>query len=75
MSLPQLEPTFYTLAISITNGDMSYTLALSILEPIRWIDRFEWKKLTDLEVNALGTFWKTLGETLHISHNESQSTS
>jgi len=52
----------------ISNEDMLYTLALSIVEPIRLINRYEWRSLSPLEVNALGTYWKSLGETLDISY-------
>lgn len=58
----------------ITNDDMLYTLALSIVEPIRLINRYEWRSLSPLEVNALGTYWKSLGETLDISYLDLPST-
>lgn len=60
---------------SITNDDMLYTLALTIVEPIQWIDKLKWKKLTDLEVNALAVVWKRLGETLQIPYHELHSAS
>lgn len=37
----------------ISNDDMLYTLTLFALEPVRWINRYEWRKLTDLEICAL----------------------
>lgn len=57
----------------ITNDDMMYTLALSILEPIRWINEYEWRTLTLLETDALGMYFKSLGEMLHISYADLQS--
>lgn len=52
----------------ITNDDMLYTLALSVLEPIKWVNTYEWRGLTPLETNALGMYFKSLGEMLHISY-------
>ena len=37
----------------ISNDDLLYTLALFAIEPWRWIDQFEWRTLTDMEVCAL----------------------
>lgn len=52
----------------ITNADLLYTLACSFLEPIRLIRLFEWRALNDMEVAALGTFWKALGDAMHIEY-------
>lgn len=46
---------------------MLYTLALFAMEPIRFIHKYEWRKLTDLERCAIGTFWKSIGDALGIS--------
>ncbi|KAL4941957.1 hypothetical protein BDV06DRAFT_170965 [Aspergillus oleicola] len=51
----------------ILEPDMLYTLSLFALEPIRFIDMFEWRSLTDLEQCAIGTYWKSLGDALEIS--------
>jgi hypothetical protein len=37
----------------ISNDDLLYTLALFALEPGKWISRYEWRDLTDLELCAL----------------------
>ena len=58
----------------ISNEDMLYTLALSILEPIRLINKHEWRSLSPLETNALGTYWKSLGEAFNISYLDLPST-
>ncbi|KAI1419163.1 hypothetical protein F5Y12DRAFT_287761 [Xylaria sp. FL1777] len=50
----------------ISDDDLLYVLSLFSLEPIRWIDRFEWRGLTAEECCALATLWKALGEELHI---------
>lgn len=46
---------------------MLYTLALFALQPIRFIAKFEWRALSDLERCAIGTFWKSIGDALEIS--------
>ena len=33
----------------IRNEDYLYTLSLFILEPIKWINKYEWRKLDPLE--------------------------
>ena len=52
----------------INNDDMLYTLSLFALEPQRWIDRYEWRYLTDLELCATGTYWKSMGDAMQISY-------
>ncbi|KAF2272556.1 uncharacterized protein EI97DRAFT_426019 [Westerdykella ornata] len=46
----------------ISNDDMLYTLSLFILEVERWIRLYEWRQLTDMELCALSTFWKSIGD-------------
>ncbi|KAJ9657540.1 hypothetical protein H2201_008141 [Coniosporium apollinis] len=53
----------------ITDADMLYTLSLFALEPSRWIQRYEWRDLTDLEVCASGTFWKAMGDAMLIPYD------
>ena len=50
----------------ISNYDMLYTLSLFALEPIRWVDRYEWRNLTDMEKCAIGVFWKAMGDAMKI---------
>ena len=52
----------------ILDEDMLYTLALFALQPIRFIDRFEWRTLSELERCAIGTFWKSVGDALDITY-------
>ena len=52
----------------ITNDDLLYTLSIFALEPARWINRYEWRNMTDLEMCACGTFWKSMGEAMEISY-------
>lgn len=53
----------------ILDDDMLYTLALFALEPARWIDRFGYRKSTDLERCAYGVFWKDLGREMLIPYD------
>ena len=34
----------------ISNDDMLYTLSVFIVTPQRWIEKYEWRPLTDLEL-------------------------
>ncbi|KAI0840346.1 hypothetical protein F5Y06DRAFT_308682, partial [Hypoxylon sp. FL0890] len=54
----------------ISDDDMLYTLSLFVLEGIRWTEKYEWRHLTDMELCALATFWKALGEDLEVSYNQ-----
>ena len=51
----------------LLDDDMLYTLGLFVTEPIRWINKYEWRKLDDIELCALGTFWKSVGDAMGIS--------
>lgn len=54
----------------ILDDDMLYTLCLFACEPVRWIDRYEWRKLEDFEKCAIGTFWKAMGDAMGISYDK-----
>ncbi|KAL9124971.1 MAG: hypothetical protein Q9217_005761 [Psora testacea] len=56
----------YQKAGKISNDDMLYTLSLFALEPVRWIERYEWRTLEDFEKCAIGTFWKAMGDAMAI---------
>jgi hypothetical protein len=45
----------------IAEGDFVHTLALFVLEPQRWIDRFGWRPLTKLERVAHLVYWREIG--------------
>lgn len=60
----------YRASGKITDDDMLYTLSLFALEPVRWIERYEWRPLTDLEKCAVGTFWKSVGDAMMISYEK-----
>lgn len=40
---------------NIKQGDYLYTLAVIVLEPILFMERFEWRPMTDLEKNTSAT--------------------
>ncbi|KAJ5627721.1 hypothetical protein N7490_009949 [Penicillium lividum] len=60
----------YRASGTILDSDMLYTLALFALEPIKFINKFEWRTLCDLERCAIGTFWKSVGDALGIPFDE-----
>lgn len=60
----------YRASGKILDDDMLYTLALFACEPGRWIDTYEWRKLSDLELCAYGTFWKSIGDAMQISYEK-----
>jgi hypothetical protein len=47
---------------------MLYTLALFATEPIKWVERFDWRKFSDLERCAMGTFFKSMGDAMLIDY-------
>lgn len=57
----------YVKAGKIKNDDLLYTLSVFALEPTRWVYRYEWRGLSDLELCATGTFWKAMGDKMEIS--------
>lgn len=57
----------------ILDDDLLYTLALFAGEPVRWIDKYEWRKLEDFERCAIGTFWKAIGDAMCISYGNLRS--
>lgn len=52
----------------ILDDDMLYTLALFAIEPIKWIERYDWRKLSEFERCALGTFTKSVGDAMLIDY-------
>lgn len=50
----------------IGNADFLYVLSTFIYEPVRWIERFGWRQLSDLEKQALFHFWFAVGQQMGI---------
>ena len=53
----------------IKDSDMLYTLSVFALEPRRWVNTFEWRKMTEVEICACGTYWKAMGDAMEISYD------
>lgn len=52
----------------IRNDDMLYTLAVLAIEPVRWVRQHEWRSLTELELAAIGTFWRAVGDAMSVDY-------
>src|ERR1041384_967904 len=50
----------------IKNEDFLYVLSTFHLEPIRWMDRFGWRKMTQGERVASYYFWREVGKRMAI---------
>ncbi len=50
----------------IANDDFLYVLSTFVFEPIRWIDAYAWRKLTDNERLAYYWFWRGVGTRMGI---------
>ncbi|KAL9021459.1 MAG: hypothetical protein Q9185_001356 [Variospora sp. 1 TL-2023] len=50
----------------IRDEDMLYTLSLFALEPMKWVKKYEWRELSMVEICAVGTLWKYLGDALKV---------
>jgi hypothetical protein len=50
----------------IANDDFLYVLSTFVFEPIRWIDRFGWRRLTPPERLAMFHFWREVGRRMGI---------
>jgi len=57
----------YRRAGQVTNSDMLYTIAALVLQPVRWIERWEWRVLTDTEKCAIGVLWKGIADALDVN--------
>ncbi|KAL9601348.1 MAG: hypothetical protein Q9179_002891, partial [Wetmoreana sp. 5 TL-2023] len=62
--------SLYQKSGDIRDDDMLFTLSLFALEPIRWIERYEWRALKEFEKCAIGTFWKSIGDAMGISYQK-----
>lgn len=50
----------------ISNEDYLYVLSTFIYEPIRWIDRFGWRKMCEQERLGAYYFWREVGKRMGI---------
>ncbi|MEL7086140.1 MAG: oxygenase MpaB family protein [Cyanobacteria bacterium J06597_1] len=51
---------------SISNRDYLYVLSTFIYEPIRWMDRFGWRPMCEVERLACFYFWRAIGQRMGI---------
>ncbi len=38
------------------------------MEPPRWIEKYEWRHATDMEICAIATLWKSIGDSMGIQY-------
>ena len=50
----------------ISNDDYLFVLSTFIFEPIDWLDRFGWRRLTRIERQAIYVFWREVGRRMHL---------
>lgn len=50
----------------ISNNDFLYVLSTFAFEPIRWTDRFGWRRMIEKERLALFHFWRQVGQRMNI---------
>lgn len=50
----------------IANEEFRYVLSTFVFEPIRWINRYAWRRLTGHEEEALFRFWRAVGDRMGI---------
>ena len=54
----------------IKDGDMLYTLSMFALEPDRWIERWEWRGVGEVERCAEGVVWREIGGLMGIGYKD-----
>jgi hypothetical protein len=50
----------------ISNDDLRYVLATFVVTPIRWTDRYGWRRMTDVERVAAANYYRDLGRRMGI---------
>jgi hypothetical protein len=50
----------------ISNDDMRYVLATFVVVPLRWVDRWGWRRHTDVERVATANYYRRLGRHMGI---------
>jgi hypothetical protein len=53
-------------AYPISDDDKRYVLCTFVTSPIRWIDRYGWRRLTELEKTASANYYRVLGGLMGI---------
>ena len=53
-------------AYSISNDDMRYVQSTFVVVPMRWMDRFGWRPMTETERRASANYYRELGRHMNI---------
>jgi hypothetical protein len=53
-------------AYDISNDDLVYVLATFVVVPVRWIERYGWRDLTEDEIRAAVNYYRELGRLMGI---------
>jgi len=53
-------------AYAISNDDMRYVLSTFVVIPMRWMDRFGWRRFTEVERVASANYYRELGRHMNI---------
>ena len=53
-------------AYPISNDDLRYVLAAFVVVPVRWLDNYGWRSLTDVELRANVAYYQRLGTLMGI---------
>jgi mpaB/rubber oxygenase-like protein len=53
-------------AYEISNDDMRYVLSTFVVIPMRWMDRFGWRAMTEVERVASANYYRELGRHMNI---------
>ena len=53
-------------AYAISNDDMRYVQSTFVVIPMRWLDRFGWRPLTETERRASANYYRELGRHMNI---------
>ncbi|KAF9281167.1 hypothetical protein BGZ68_006804 [Mortierella alpina] len=61
-------PSISKVLVATKQDDYTYNLSLFVLEATRLIDRFEWRKMTELEKNAVLAVWTQTGRGMGIEN-------
>ncbi|HEV3410035.1 MAG TPA: oxygenase MpaB family protein, partial [Chthoniobacterales bacterium] len=51
---------------NIRSEDFVYVLSTFVFEPIRWNERFGWRRMIEKERRALFYFWREVGRRMNI---------
>ncbi|EFV15021.1 oxygenase MpaB family protein [Segniliparus rugosus] len=53
-------------AYDISNGDFLYVLSTFVVMPVRWINEYGWRRLTDVETAGITNYYRELGKRMNI---------